>query len=82
MNALPRPNFPLRFADAPRDRKNPCGMWGSHRKNSCQRTYRDVLEEWREIYGWVPASSRSRMRPAARTAPMIVFAITRPFDSP
>ena len=59
---LPRPNFPLRFADAPRDGKNPCGMWGSHRKHFCQRTYRDVLEEWREIYGWVPASSRSRLK--------------------
>ena len=37
-------------------------MWGSHRKHFCQRTYRDVLEEWREIYGWVPASSRSRLK--------------------
>ena len=63
MNTPPRPNFPLRFADAPRrDGKNPCGMWGSHRKHFCQRTYRDVLEEWREIYGWVPASSRSRLK--------------------
>ena len=62
LNALPRPNFPLRFADAPRDGKNPCGTWGSHRKQACQRTYRDVLEEWREIYGWVPASSRSRLK--------------------
>ena len=67
-NAAPRPNFPLRLADAPRDRKNPrdrkspCGMWGSHRKQPCQRTYHDVLEEWREIYGWVPASSRSRLK--------------------
>jgi len=67
-NAAPRPNFPLRLADAPRarknprDRKSPCGTWGSHRKQACQRTYRDVLEEWREIYGWVPAASRSRLK--------------------